>query len=314
MTGERNGPPGLFVLGMHRSGTSLVAALVDRLGVDGGPRASMLAPDEFNRDGYWEQRPIVEWHDSVLTRLGGWASAPPPPPDDSTLALVAGEVGDDLATILSRLFPGPWFIKDPRQCLLLGVWSHLRGNAELAIVVSRDPLEVVRSLQRRNSYPYALAVALWERHTRDLLIGLDGRPCLFLRYEQVTTEPEASVAALAGALDRHHGRAASGAADSTAAIALIRPPRARAATAPGELSAEQRHLDRLIVELGGYHPQFRRPEAIAALSPASVEILERRRSRLNYVRPFLAASSDLRARLDRMPARLRFRSSRHPDR
>ncbi len=301
---------GVYVLGMHRSGTSLIAGLLDRLGIDGGPRTSMLSPDPFNSDGYWEQRPIVEWHDSVLTGLRGWASAPPEPPDGQTLASVAAERTDELAAVLSGLYHAPWFLKDPRQCLLLGLWSRLRGNSELAVVVSRTPGDVIRSLQRRNSYPYPLAAALWERYTRDLLIGLDGRPCLFVRYEQVTAQPEASVAALAEVLDRHAKGAAPRAERAAQAIALVRAPAPSASTGPGDLTSEQRALDRLLLDLDGYHEQFRSPEAVPRLTPASARIIEQRRDRLNRVGPLLLASSDLRARLDRLPSLWRSWSGR----
>ncbi|MDP9074290.1 MAG: hypothetical protein M3N98_08975, partial [Actinomycetota bacterium] len=193
--------PGVYVLGMHRSGTSVAAGLLDRLGLDPGPRASMLSPDEFNSDGYWEQRPIVEWHDSILARLGGFASAPPPAP----IELVAPELAADATAMVDRLYRSTWFMKDPRQCLLLGLWSQLRGSSELAVVVSRDPTQVIRSLQRRNAYSPALAAALWERYSADLLAGLAGRPCLFLRYEQLTAQPGPAVASLVEALDRHGG-------------------------------------------------------------------------------------------------------------
>src|ERR1700687_1734727 len=181
-------PPGVYVLGMHRSGTSLVAGVLDRMGLDAGPRESMLSPDQFNSDGYWEQRPVVEWHDSVLARLRGWASAPPEPPDAQAVARLASELGGEATAMLGRLYRSTWLMKDPRQCLFLNLWSSLRGTSELAVVVSRDPAEVIRSLQRRNAYPHALAAALWERHSRDLLMGLEGRPCLFVRYEQLNAE------------------------------------------------------------------------------------------------------------------------------
>ena len=53
-----------LVLSMHRSGTSTLAGLLVRLGVE-GPR-TLMPPDSFNPLGYWESEPIAEYHDRLL--------------------------------------------------------------------------------------------------------------------------------------------------------------------------------------------------------------------------------------------------------
>lgn len=104
---------GVPVLGMHRSGTSVVAGVLSELGLDGGPEATMFSADQFNSDGYWEQRPIVELHDELLRSLGGFASAPPDP------AARLNEASHHQANAAIGAFLGqfdrPWFVKDPRQ-------------------------------------------------------------------------------------------------------------------------------------------------------------------------------------------------------
>lgn len=296
---------------MHRSGTSLVAGLLDRLGLDGGPRGSMVAADEFNSDGYWEQRPIVEWHNGLLARLKGWPSAPPEAPDGHTWDALAGEVGGQLTTSLASLYQTPWFVKDPRQCLVLGLWSKVRGAGELAVVVSRSPRQVIWSLQRRNGYSARLAAALWERYNHDLLLGLRGRPCLFVRYEEVTAEPAAAVASLADALGRHLGPGYGDHQRLADAVALVRPARSSPSPA-AELNAGQLHLDRLLLALAGYHPCFSAPEDLPALSHATAGTIARRRAWLNLLRPVAEIPSDIRERLDRLPSRHRFRRTPGP--
>src|SRR5881397_1961564 len=65
------------ITGMHRSGTSLVAGIVNILGVDLGPPESMWEPDEANPRGYWEQAEIVDLNDEILAVLGGSWRDPP---------------------------------------------------------------------------------------------------------------------------------------------------------------------------------------------------------------------------------------------
>ena len=68
---------GVYVLGMHRSGTSALARVIDLLGVpvaDDG----LLAPSEDNPAGYWEPLDLVLFNQVLLRELGGRTMAPPP--------------------------------------------------------------------------------------------------------------------------------------------------------------------------------------------------------------------------------------------
>jgi hypothetical protein len=299
---------GVYVLGMHRSGTSLVAGLVDHLGIDGGPRDSMIDADQFNDDGYWEQRPLVDWHDKILARLRGWASAPPPPPTPQTAATIIAEFGPGSAKLIERLYGVQWFMKDPRMCLLLWLWTETRGERDLAVVVIRDADGVARSLNRRNGYSKALSVALWERYCHDVLVSLEGRPCVVLHYSDLTREPERWVSVLTDALDRHlDPRGYSFADRADDAISLVHRDHGARDGDEAELRdllGEQRALTDLLAELPGYHECLTLPGDLPPLSSAGTRLLERRRTRLNLVRS-LAGSSRMRARLDRLPAVMR---------
>src|SRR5215218_4112214 len=60
--------PGVCVLGMHRSGTSLVAGILRQLGVDLGPDDELLPPDPNNRSGYFELAELVHINDEILAQ------------------------------------------------------------------------------------------------------------------------------------------------------------------------------------------------------------------------------------------------------
>lgn len=303
---RHSAPPGVFVLGMHRSGTSVVTGMLDRLGLDGGSRRTMLSPDEFNSDGYWEQRPVVEWHDRVLGELGGWASAPPLPANTTNGAGgLAASFGAGAERLLDDLYRGPWFLKDPRQCLLLGLWDAVRGQQDYAVVVFRDPAGVVSSLRRRNGYSPALAAALWERYCHDLLNGLRGRRCLVVRYEDLLAEPGEWARTIAEVLPRTvPGVDPFDAATVDHAAALVRGGGGYGRAADVQLNAEQSALLELLCRVRGEHEAFV-PLTIPPLSAAGQALIERRRRRLNAIRPLIRSSSSVRAALDRIPARLR---------
>ncbi|MEX0585828.1 MAG: hypothetical protein WD176_04250, partial [Pirellulales bacterium] len=67
----------ICVLGMHRSGTSLVTRLLNLLGVDLGVSAALRPADRFNPTGYWEHQAFIDINDELLRRLGGsWRQIP----------------------------------------------------------------------------------------------------------------------------------------------------------------------------------------------------------------------------------------------
>ena len=59
----------LIILGMHRSGTSLLTGLLSQVGVKMGRR--LYAPQKgVNEKGFWEHEDIVDTHDELLLHLG----------------------------------------------------------------------------------------------------------------------------------------------------------------------------------------------------------------------------------------------------
>ena len=58
----------LLILGMHRSGTSVLAGTCGLLGADMG--GEMMAAGQDNVMGFWEHDEIVRIHDQLLDRLG----------------------------------------------------------------------------------------------------------------------------------------------------------------------------------------------------------------------------------------------------
>ena len=66
--GALAGSTALFVLGMHRSGTSALTGLLHRLGVVLGEH--LLPASEDNPRGYWENADIVAVHERLMASLG----------------------------------------------------------------------------------------------------------------------------------------------------------------------------------------------------------------------------------------------------
>ncbi len=310
--------PGVFVLGMHRSGTSVVAGVLAELGVDGGPTETMFPADRFNSDGYWEQIPVVELHDRLLRGLGGFASAPPDDTANIDPELLA-EATDEIDEFVSG-FDRPWFVKDPRQCLLLDVWERTLGRDDLVVLVSRDPDAVVRSLRHRNGYPRDLAAGLWERYTAAVLRAVDGRRCHIVQYEKLLDDPDTVVAELSETIatvtfgiERQAGIDPDVLAQ---ARALVRPANRASSAPPTEDDAachpEQRVLYDMIRDLSGRHERFVAP-VLPDPSASGRRAIRRRRHLLRAARVVVGDGAERRATLDRRRRRslLRQRTRGH---
>ena len=115
---------GLMVLGMHRSGTSLMARSLLEAGVDVGAR--LLGGSAGNPDGHFEDAVVVEHDERLLAALGRrWDEVPvadertlPDAERASFLASVSGYLADD------RGRRSHWAIKDPRLCLFASTWRE----------------------------------------------------------------------------------------------------------------------------------------------------------------------------------------------
>ncbi len=160
-------PAPIIVIGMHRSGTSMVAGMLSVLGVFIDPafpfaqQADDLLPDARRRtDGYAESVAFRLLNESILARAGAhWFDVDPLfQHRDSLLFARSSVVRMQLATYSSllrghvALHPNPsaglWGWKDPRTSLLLPYWLRLFPQARL-IHVRRQDDGVVNSLIRR---------------------------------------------------------------------------------------------------------------------------------------------------------------------
>ena len=55
---------GVFVLGMHRSGTSAVTRLISLLGLGTPPEEDLVQPTDENPKGFWESESLVAFNDA----------------------------------------------------------------------------------------------------------------------------------------------------------------------------------------------------------------------------------------------------------
>jgi hypothetical protein len=180
----------VVVLGMHRSGTSLVARVLNLLGVYLGADDHLMPADEYNPRGFWEHQAITELNEEVLARLGGsWREPPKQPPgwerSDEFEDLRARAVD-----IVSNEFSdrAVWGWKDPRTCLTLPFWRYLVPRLRFVLCL-RNPVDVAHSLE--HTMPFRHGVDLWTTYVRASLISVANEPHqVSVFYEDLMNDPE----------------------------------------------------------------------------------------------------------------------------
>ena len=198
---ERTSRPALFVLGMHRSGTSAITGALRYSGVWVGEETELTDANVENPLGFWERRDMRDLCDQMLHSAGAdWWKVASFDPKAIPRAILAGQ-RREFEKIVSALDKyDAWVIKEPRLCLLLPILRHYVTNL-VCIHIHRNPLEVARSLQTRNGFSISAGLALWEVYNLRALRASEGLPRISLSYESLMQHPLETLNALVKELD-----------------------------------------------------------------------------------------------------------------
>ncbi len=156
----------LITTGMHRSGTSLGASLLQAAGLSIGNQ--LLGETVGNLKGHFENLDFLEFHRNVLEENklhpDGW---------DLQTVFYQEQYADIAKKIIAANSHLYWGWKDPRTTLFLDFWQALLPNA-CYLFFYRAPWEVVDSLFRRHSDEIfvsrpVLALKTWKFYNEILL-------------------------------------------------------------------------------------------------------------------------------------------------
>ncbi|MHA6483023.1 sulfotransferase family protein [Paenibacillus sp. strain BS8-2] len=187
-------PEAVIILGMHRSGTSLLAQTIRTLGVYLGEEQQLMSPREDNPEGFWEHEEIVAIHDELLDRLCSSWDTTKPLPENWWLTEVGFEGKARLIQIVSRDFSNVplWGFKDPRTCLLLPLWQsvlkELNINARYILSI-RNPLNVAASLKKRDQFHSDKSFGIWSLYVLSSLYYTSHEHRIVIDYDQLLDQP-----------------------------------------------------------------------------------------------------------------------------
>jgi hypothetical protein len=196
----------VLVLGMGRSGTSMLTGLLSLCGA--ALPDNLLEPDVNNEKGYFESLDVLAMNEFFLNCLGLDFF-------DTTFRLQEGELADDgagaltkrISRFLRRYEHCPLLVvKDPKIVPLLKYWLPTATGAgwDVKVVVPvRDPREVSASFARLQEEPvgHTVSDALWIKY--NLLAERDTRdyPRVFVTYDRLLADWRGQLTRIATALD-----------------------------------------------------------------------------------------------------------------
>ncbi len=308
MTGTRD--TFVFVVGMHRSGTSALTGLLGALGLALPPESDLLTGQPDNPTHY-ESTSLIALNDRLLAAAGVTWDAPGPlaPGWSGSPALTAFDA--EARAAVDTVFPGPgpavW--KDPRLCHLLPYWRRVVSRPQAAVLVWRRPGDVARSLVHRDGTTQSAGLALWERSTADALAGVAGLPVQVVAHDRLLADPAGTAETLATWLTGLGASPPEGGWDRAAAAGVIDP--ALDSTGDGRSGCTAPELDALVdrlLGLEGVHAAFPELEPLPSTGwgPDLLdERLSRRRAEQELAQIRSMARYRVTAPLRRLRARMR---------
>lgn len=189
----------VIVLGMHRTGTSLVTSILHDLGFN--PGKVLLEAGPSNQEGFWEYKPLVQFHSRILEEYDNrWFAPGHLMPLDELLfqyrneaeALVRNMDNDD----------SNWCWKDPRLLLFLDFWLEILAGRDVKwIITHRHPASIAASIRSRDHFDNEVGLTLWEYSIANLMVRKEKlKDTITIDYEKLLTHPKTQIERIASFL------------------------------------------------------------------------------------------------------------------
>lgn len=203
---------GFIVLGMHRSGTSMLSGLmVTGMGYFVG---SPLIGGAFdNEKGFFELIPVVLQNDEFMNdQQIDWSYNVVRYDDKKGLELAKANLKDGskkfkqgrkALQFLNNPQNVPWLQKDPRMCITLKTWLPLLNSDPAILWTYRHPMEVSHSLMsREKTFTLDHSLRLWIVYNTRALQNSNGLCRVYTSNEEILKNPMIEVQRISDELTR----------------------------------------------------------------------------------------------------------------
>lgn len=194
-----------IILGMHRSGTSAFSGVLSQMKVFMGSDL-FSAQKGVNEKGFFENSKVVELNEHIFDLiLSSWDD---PLGTQITLDNVEGlnKIKDKASDLIRQEYLDKplWGIKDPRMSVLLPFWQPIFSQFDISvnyIIMVRHPIEVCRSLEKRDQFSQTKSLILWLNYTLSSLHYCKGLNYQILLYDDLMSAPEESITSIIKNID-----------------------------------------------------------------------------------------------------------------
>jgi len=185
----------IVILGMHRSGTSMMGAILEKLGVNMGEEKLGASP--ANPIGYFEDVKFVNINNRILEDAGGSADKPP---DEESINALEIKYKEDIKKILDEKYKAYdiWGWKDPRTSLTIKLYHPFLKNVKYIYCI-RDENEVANSLYKRDKMPIEEGINLkkiYDKRIKGFLKNIEEDSYKTFYYEDIIKNPEKNIEGL----------------------------------------------------------------------------------------------------------------------
>jgi len=211
--------PGLVVLGMHRSGTSLLSGLLVK-GLSYVVPGKVMVANNGNQYGYFENDNVSFQNDVWLNEQSMHWNKLNIRTDEKDSRVIVGGFDPNFSCITDYCAKAkhkklnyfqnrkralldfnnstlPWLLKDPRLCITLSMWlPSLKGAPPAVLFTFRNPLEVAKSLARRKINNVKLlsnGMKLWIWYNRLSLLNSQSLCRVVTSNEAVIRDPVSEI-------------------------------------------------------------------------------------------------------------------------
>ena len=177
----------ILVMGMHRSGTSAMTGVLEKLGVYLG--SDLIDKNWDNPKGFFENSHFVAFNKKFLKHL----HTPLEVPNFKI------ELADDSLELLKNMisqqfkYDSCFAIKDPRISFLFPLYKKALEELNIEIkclIPTRHPLEVAKSLQKRNGFSLEKSLLMWSEHFYLTEKITRGNCRLFINFDELIANPK----------------------------------------------------------------------------------------------------------------------------
>lgn len=202
VSGTHRAKTALVVVGMHRSGTSAIARILNLLGAD--LPNNLIPASEHNAAGHWESYDLVTMHDEMLHAAGtNWQDTGPfPQVWHQFFGRHRARIVEELKTQYANSML--MVVKDPRISRFVPMIAAALQEIDVEpkfIISLRNPLEVADSLKARDRIPLLKSLLLWLDYTLRSEQGTRGFQRAFVCYDDLIVDWRQTIRSAAARLD-----------------------------------------------------------------------------------------------------------------